>query len=66
MRRRVEGDDVDVIFEVLQQLLELLLTAVAVCKDLHLVNDTPGRSGLDVLQIHVLLLQEGEEQRGRM
>lgn len=53
---RVEGDDVDVILEVLQQLVELLLAAVAVGEDLHLVGDAPRRPRLNVPQVHVLLL----------
>lgn len=59
MCRCVEGDDVDVIFEVLQQLVELLRTAAAVGEDLHLVSDAPRHPRLDVLQVHSLLLQVG-------
>lgn len=62
--RCVERDDVDVIFEVLQQLVKLLLAAAAVCIDLHLVSGSPRRSRLDVLQVHSLLLQEGGGHRG--
>lgn len=62
--RCVEGDDVDLIFEELQQLVKLLLTAAAVSEDLHLVNKTPRRSRLDVLQVHPLLLQEEEDRGG--
>lgn len=59
MCRRVEGDDVDMIFEVLQQLIELLLTAAAVGEDLHLVSDAPRHPRLDVPQVHLFLLQGG-------
>lgn len=62
VHRRVEGDDADVIFEMLQQLIELLLTAAAVSEDLHLVGDAPRHPRLDVLQIHSPLLQEEEEE----
>ena len=61
--RCVEGDDVDLILEELQQLVKLLLTAAAVSEDLHLVNETPRSSRLDVLQVHLLLLQE-KSRRG--
>lgn len=62
VRRRVEGDDVDVIFEVLQQLVELLRAAAAVGEDLHLVGDALQHPRLDVPQVHPPLLQEGEEE----
>lgn len=65
VRRRVEGDDADVIFEMLQQLVELLLTAAAVGEDLHLVGDAPRHPRLDVLQIHSPLLQEEEAVKTR-
>lgn len=58
MCRCVEGDDVDVFFEVLQQLIKLLRTAVTVGEDLHLVGDTLRHPRLDVPQVHSLLLQE--------
>lgn len=61
--RRVEGDDVDVIFEMLQQLVELLLTAVAVGEDLHLVRHSLRHPRLDVVQVHSLLLQEEEGRK---
>lgn len=64
VRRRVEGDDADVIFELLQQLVELLLTAAAVGEDLHLVGDAPRHPRLDVLQVHSPLLQEEGEGEG--
>lgn len=48
MRRRVEGDDVDVILEMLQKLVELLRAAAAVREDFHLVDHTLGRPRLDV------------------
>lgn len=59
VRRRVEGDDVDVIFEVLQQLVELLRAAAAVGEDLHLVGDALRHPRLDVPQVHPPLLREG-------
>lgn len=43
MRWRVKGDDVDVIFEVLEKLIELLRAAAAVCEDLHLIDNPLGR-----------------------
>lgn len=46
----------------LQQLLELLLAAAAVGKDLHLVQDALRHPGLDVPQVDSLLLQEEEEE----
>lgn len=62
MRRRVEGDDADVIFEVLQKLVELFRAAVTVCKDLHLVDHPLRRPRLDVPQVDPPLLQEEKEQ----
>lgn len=62
MRRRVEGDDVDVIFEVLQKLVELFRAAAAVCEDLHLVDHPLGRPRLDVPQVDPPLLQEETQQ----
>lgn len=62
VRWRVEGDDVDVIFEVLQQLVELLWAAAAVSEDLHLIGDALRHPRLDVPQVHPPLLQEGEEE----
>lgn len=62
--RRVEGQDVDVVFEMLQQLIKFLLAAAAGSKDLDLVRDTLGSSGLDVVQVHTPLLQEEEEGHG--
>lgn len=59
MCRCVEGDDVDVVPQVLQQLVELLLTAAAVGKDLHLVRNPLGPPGLDVVQVDPLLLGRG-------
>lgn len=56
MLRRVEGEDVDVVFEMLQQLVELFLAAVAICIDLHLRGDAFGHPRLNVSQIHPLLL----------
>lgn len=58
MRRRVEGDNVDVIFEVLQELVELLGAAAAVCEDLRLVGQPLGRPRLNVPQVDPPLLQE--------
>lgn len=63
MCRRVEGDDVDVIFQVFQQLVKLFLAAAAVGEDLHLIGDAARHPRLNVPQIHVLLLQRGEERR---
>lgn len=63
MCRRVEGDDVDVIFQVLQKLVELLRAAAAVCEDLHLVDRPLGRPRLDVPQVDPPLLQQ-EKQEG--
>lgn len=62
MRRRVERDDVDMIFEVLQQLVELLRAAAAVGEDLHLVGDALRHPRFNVPQVHPPLLQEGEEE----
>lgn len=62
MRWRVEGDDVDVIFEVLQKLVELLGATAAVREDLHLVDHPLGRPRLDVPQVDPPLLQKEEEQ----
>lgn len=55
---RIEGHDVDVVFEMLQELVELFLAAAAVCKDLHLVRNSLRHPRLDVVQVHVLLLRE--------
>lgn len=55
--RCVVGQDVDVVFEVLQQLVKLLLTAAAVSKDLHLVRDSLRHPRLDVVQVHSPLLR---------
>jgi hypothetical protein len=64
---RVEGDDIDVVFEVLQQLIKLLLAAAAVGVDLHLCSDALGHPRLNVSQVHMLLLEEqridNEERR---
>lgn len=65
MSGRVEGDDADVVFQVFQQLVELLLAAAAVGEDLHLVGSAPRRPRLDVPEVHVLLLWRREERRGR-
>lgn len=65
VHRCVEGDDVDVIFELLQQLVKLLLTAATVGEDLHLARNAPRHPRLDVLQIHSLLLQEEGEEEGQ-
>lgn len=64
MRRRVEGDDVDVILEVLQKLVELLGAAAAVCEDLRLVGHPLGRPRLNVPQVDPPLLWEEEEKQG--
>ena len=61
MCSRVEGDDLDLIFEKFQKFVELLLAAAAVSEDLHLVSSL-GPPRLDVLQVHSLLLQEEEEE----
>lgn len=63
MRRCVEGDDVDVIFQVFQQLVELLWAAAAVGEDLHLISEAPRHPRLDVAQVDVLLLRRGKEKR---
>ena len=57
MCRRVEGDDVDLVFQVFQQLVKLFLAAAAVGEDLHLIGNAPRRPRLDVPQIDALLLQ---------
>ena len=62
---RVVGDDVDVVLEVLQELVELLLTAAAVGIDLHLMGQALGLTRLNVVQIDVLLLLQGEEREER-
>lgn len=63
MQGRVEGEDIDVIFQVFQQLVELLRAAAAVGEDLRLISDAPRRPRLDVPQIHALLLRGGGETR---
>lgn len=57
MHRCVEGDDVDVIFQVFQQLVKLLGAAAAVGEDLHLVGEAARRARLDVPQVDALLLR---------
>lgn len=59
--RCVEGQDVDLVLQVLQKLVELLLAAAAAGEDLHLVRDSFGHPGLDVVQVDPLLLQEEEQ-----
>lgn len=60
VRRCVEGDDVDVILQVFQQLVELLRAAAAVGEDLHLIGEAPRRPRLDVPQVDALLLRRGK------
>ena len=64
MCRCVKGHDADVVFEMLEQLVELFLAAVAVCKDLHLVRNPLRHPRLDVVQVDPLFLQGEEEKAG--
>lgn len=56
MGRRVKGDDVDVVFKVLQQLVEIFLATFAVSKNLHLIRNPLRHPGLDVVQVDPPLL----------
>lgn len=62
MRRRVEGDNVDVIFEMLQKLVELLRAADAVGEDLRLVGHPLGWPRLNVPQVDMPLLREEDDK----
>lgn len=55
--RCVIWDNVDMVFEVLHQLVEFLLSAATLCIYLHLCGDSLWFAWFDVGQIDILLLQ---------
>lgn len=57
MLRSVVGDDVDLVFKVLHQLIEFLLSAIALCINLYFCADSLRFTRFNVSQIYMLLLQ---------
>lgn len=63
MLRCIVGQDVDMVFEVLHQLVKLLLCAFELGIDFHLRGYALASAGLDMGQVNMFLLHQTQRDR---